>query len=66
MFFLLLYRKQYVNIYIDMYSSLQAHFKMNSHVNVSNNPSVSISFLIGGLNNEYLFLKPRIHELMSS
>ena len=34
--------------------------------NVRNSPPVSISFLIGGLNNENLFKKLHIHELMSS
>ena len=32
----------------------------------SNSSSVHISFLIGGLNNEYLFQIPRIHKLMRS
>ena len=56
------YRKHYVNI--DNYSSMQAQFKTNNHVNVSNSPSVSISFLIGGLNNDYLpsILKTHFQE----
>ena len=35
---------------------------------LANSPPVSISFLIDGLNNEYIFFlnaRPRAHELMS-
>ena len=35
-------------IYVDIYSSIQGTFKNEITINVSNSPSVSPSFLIGG------------------